>query len=191
MLTRSFTKTRKAPEVEVGSILIAKPFWEDNIYKRSVIFIVEHNHERTIGLIVNKLSNLNVHSALHELKLPIPLLYGGPMSKNLIVFLHNQPQIPESIFLGNNLYLGGDYETLREMIYTNKIDLRKIRFCAGSVEWGAGQLDSELQDDRWWLSEMNADEYFSTSSDSLWSYKLITDGHLYGLFEDYPDPSLN
>src|SRR5689334_856401 len=127
MFTRPFIKTKNRSDIEVGSVLIAKPFWEDNNYRRSVILIVEHAADRTIGLIINKLSNLNINSALNELKISQPLFYGGPISKNLIVFLHNQPQIPESIYMYNDIYLGGDYDSLKELIYTNRVDLRKIK----------------------------------------------------------------
>jgi putative transcriptional regulator len=163
----------------------------DKEYKRSVIFIVEHNHEGSVGIIINKLSNMNVNMALNELSVADPLLYGGPFNKRLIVFLHNQPQIPDSVYMSNDIFLGGDYESLKDLLYMNKVDLHKIRFCAGCVEWAPGQLESEISQDKWWTSEISAHEYFTTNADMLWSYKLITDGHLYGLFEECPDPSMN
>src|SRR5689334_3708289 len=95
MFTRPSIRPRKITKTEVGFILIAKPFWDDNIYKRSVILVVEHSHDHSVGLIINKLSNLNIHSALNELNVSQPLYYSGPFNKNLIVFLHNQPQIPD------------------------------------------------------------------------------------------------
>src|SRR5256885_16065982 len=129
MSTRTSLRTRKITKTEIGFVLIAKPFWDDNNYKRSVILIVEHSHERSVGLIINKLSNLNIHSALNELNISLPLYYGGPFNKNLIIFLHNQPQIPDCISMGNELYIGGDYDVLKEQINNNKIDLSKSGFC--------------------------------------------------------------
>src|SRR5205814_10704319 len=102
-----------------------------------------------------------------------------------------QPQIPECWYLGNDLYIGGDYEALKDAIKNGQIDLGKIRFCAGCVEWSAGLLEKEIEEGKWWPSEVNAQEYFSTAPDTLWSYKLISDGHLYGIFDEFPDPSLN
>ena len=41
-------------EVDIGTILIAKPFMEDKRFEKTIILIVESNSEGTIGFIINK-----------------------------------------------------------------------------------------------------------------------------------------
>ena len=48
-------------EVQVGSILISKPFIEDKRFEKTIILIVEHNQNGTIGFIINQPTNLKAH----------------------------------------------------------------------------------------------------------------------------------
>ena len=109
----------------------------------------------------------------------------------MISYIHSIPAIPEADYLGNDLYLGGDPASLEEMINENEIDFNKIKFCAGIVEWSSGQLEYELNENKWWLGKLTSDELFTSSPESLWSYKLLQSGNLYGLFAHILDPSLN
>ena len=182
---------RAKKEVQIGSVLIAKPFWQDENYKRSVILILEHERHGSAGLIVNKPSTLSIHDALPELNILYPLHFGGPSDIKTVSYIHSNPDVPDSIYLGNDLYWGGDYDTLVEMITQKKVDIRHVRFCAGFVHWTPGQLEEEINEDKWWTDEINQHELFVTPSDDLWAYKLISSGHLYGLLSVVPDPAIN
>ena len=132
-----------------------------------------------------------MHLALDDLNLSQPLYYGGPFNKHSIFFLHSEPDIPGSVYVGNGLFVGGEYEFLKDLINSRKMNLNRIRFCAGYVVWGAGQLEYEMKEDRWWASDVEAKQFFATDADALWADKLTADGHIYGIFEDFPDPSLS
>lgn len=177
-------------KIKTGICLIAKPFWDDNTYKRSVIFIVEHSEEGSVGIILNKESNLDVHTALPEINVKMPLFYGGNFNKNLIVPIYTK-YIHDAVDIGGGFYLGGDYDELQLQIKNKKLNPRHLRFCAGSVQWDAGQLEEEVKDGKWWVTKITANEYFGINTESLWSNKLISEGHIYGIMNDFPDPSLN
>lgn len=186
-----FSKQRKRTDFGVGSVLVAKPFWDsESLFARAVILIVGCDSRETIGIIVNKLGNMPVRKAVNELELPLPLFYGGDIAKNLIVYLHNL-DIPESMNLGNGLYVGGDYDYLKDAVHSQTIDLKRIKFCAGSIRWETSDLRSAINRNKWWIAEMNAEEYFRTNPEDLWGDLLILDGHPYGLLANEPDPSLN
>jgi len=170
---------------------MAKPFWDDENYQRSVILVIEHNRSGSIGLIINKESNLDVHLALDDLNLSQPLYFGGPFHKHTIFFLHSEPDIPGCIYVGKGLFVGGEYDFLKNLINSRKMDVNKVRFCAGYVVWKGGQLENEMKEDRWWASDVDAKQFFDNNAETLWSDKLMADGHIYGIFEDYPDPSLS
>jgi len=191
MFSRVFSKSKKESTIQIGSILIAQPFWQDEKYKRSVIVILEHNAEGSKGIILNKLSTLTVNEALPELELGLPLYYGGPTNPEIISFIHNYPSLPETFSIGNELFFDGNYDYLLEMIKSKNINLRKIRFFSGFVLWTAGQLESEIQEGKWWTSELTAQEFFTASPEELWTYELLTNGHIYGLLNELPDPGCN
>jgi putative transcriptional regulator len=175
----------------LGSILLAQPFWNEERYKRSVIMLLEHNEHGSKGIIVNKLSTLDMNEALPELEVDLPLYYGGPSNPEIISFIHNYFSMKESFPLGNELYFDGNYEELQERIRNKRIDLKRIKFFSGFVEWNRGELEQELEKKKWWVSSLMSKEFFTTSYDELWKYKLLMDGHIYGLMEELPDPAQN
>ena len=69
--------------------------------------------------------------------------------------------------------------------------LKNFRFYAGLVQWGAGQLEQELTDEKWWINETNLNEVMEIAIEDLWGEKLLEDRNLYGLFYSYPDPSMS
>ena len=72
--------------------LIAMPALQDPIFRRSVVYICEHNENGAMGIIVNKpLENLQIEGILEKLKitpevrdpairLDKPVMLGGPLA---------------------------------------------------------------------------------------------------------------
>ncbi len=178
---------RKISKTETGFILMAKPYWRDEIYRRSVILVTKHDEFGATGLILNRKSDLKVSKVLKIPKFGKELYFGGPMDVDMVVSMHTIPDIPDSVDLGNGLYLMGDVDWLKE--HGSRFQ-GQITFLAGSVQWNAGQLEQELKDDKWWIGEIGS-EYFRVPAESLWGEKLEEIECSYGLFEDVPDPSLN
>ncbi len=191
MKTRPGIKVKEHGEVRTGNILIAQPFWREEIYKRSVILLIDHGWEGSTGIILNKISNLSVQDALPELADTSPLFFGGPVNKKTISYIHNHPDLPDALYLGNDLFWGGNYEYLLEMHDSGNVNLRNFHFFAGFVQWQSRELESEVNDNRWWVSEIAKDEFFTVPSEDLWGEKLVDDNHIYGLFNPHPDPSLS
>ena len=191
MFSRSFRKQNKEIKTEIGSLLIAQPFWQDEKYKRSVILLLESDEKGRTGIILNKQTNLCLFDVIPELELGLPLYYGGPFDTRIISFVHSDPHIPDSVFLGNDLFYGGNFEYLHENIRNKNISLQKIKFYAGFVQWNCGQLESELSENKWWTGEINAQEFFTASADELWTYELLSNGHIYGMMNEFPDPGIN
>jgi len=191
MRTRSNIRIKENADVRTGSILIAKPFWQEEVYKRSVILLIDTSLEGSTGIILNKMSNLSVHDALPETGHDSPLYYGGPANKKIVSYVHSNSELPDSYYLGNGLFWGGSYDDLLEMSEMGKVSLYDFHFFAGFVQWQHGELENELSEDKWWAGEISKQDIFRLPSDDLWEEKLIEDNHLYGLFNQHPDPSLN
>jgi len=182
---------KEKPVIQAGSILVAQPFWNEECYKRSVIILLEHDFEGSTGIILNKASNLEVRDALPELNLRTTLYYGGPSSIKTIAYIHQDASIPDAVYVGNDLFWGGDYEFLQKKIIGGKVSKDSIFFSAGFVRWTAGELNSEIDGDKWWVNEITSSDLFTTPKERLWANKLIEDGHMYGLLDEIPDPAFN
>lgn len=191
MKTRYYAKTKEIPKMEAGAILIAQPFWLEEMYQRVVILILEHNSSGTTGILLNKKSNLMIVEALPSLNILKPLYYGGAFDTKVISYLHSNEHIPESIYLGNNLYWGGNFEAVSDMVEQKLFNLDEINFFAGFVHWDVGQLEDEINNSKWWVCEMSSKELFSVPPEDLWAESLDICENLYSLFGNIPDPSFN
>jgi putative transcriptional regulator len=185
-------------QVQPGCILLAQPFWEDEVYNRAVVLMfpklyMGDNDEEIIyqGVIVNKQSTVTLGQALPQFGGKEPIYFGGTSKSSTIHYIHCIPDIPGSTDLGNGIFLGGDIEVVTEMIQQDQFDFKKIRFCAGHLGWAEENLKKELEEERWWIESITADKLFEQRPGELWSYKLLSAGHSYGLFAHIPDPKIN
>ena len=53
-------------EIQAGTILISKPFMEDKRFEKTIILIVEHNQNGTIGFVLNKETLVNIDEIIPE-----------------------------------------------------------------------------------------------------------------------------
>jgi putative transcriptional regulator len=183
--------TKRINRLSVGEVLLAKPLWQEEEYKRSVILLLEHDHNGSAGLIINKQSNLTVYDALPDLNIKDQLLFGGPTEIKTVSYIHKYASVPDSIKIGPGLFWGGDYDEVVRMFGSRRIHAEGVRFCAGFVHWVPGQLDDELENDRWWVDDITPNEIFTSTPEEIWGYKLMATGHDYGIFNHIPDPSYN
>jgi putative transcriptional regulator len=182
------------PQINSGSLLLSQPFWQDEIYKRAAIILINHSKKGSTGIMLNKMSNLSVHDALPELEINSPLYFGGPINKKTISYIHANDNIPDAYYLGNDLFWGGNYEFIQEQYQNGRMSLRGFHFCAGFVQWGTGELEAELKAEKWWVDELKASEILNLKvddTDYLWSQKLKMRKNIYHMLSPFPDPSLN
>ena len=77
----------------------------------------------------------------------LPLYDGGPVGKEQMFFLHCMPEIiPGGIHINAGIYWGGDFDKVKELVATNTIDEKKIRFIVGYSGWEGGQLEEEIKE---------------------------------------------
>jgi putative transcriptional regulator len=173
--------------------LIADPFLKDLNFKRSVVFICEHNDDGSFGLVQNDPTNYFLHQLFDDISFEnIPVYKGGPVGLNTIHFLHQFPFIPNCVKLSPDLYWGGDIETITEMINSNLIDLQKIKFFIGYSGWSPKQLAEEMAEKTWLISEVNTDIIFKSKPNEIWKDALKCLGGEFEQLINYPiDPQLN
>ncbi len=176
-----------------GKLLIAEPFLGDPNFERAVILLCEHNEKGSFGLVLNQLSNLKLSDAVNECYAELPLYVGGPVEYNTLHFVHRLgDQIPGSVDLGNGIFWAGDFETLQTLLNLNKVDQKDVRFFLGYSGWGEGQLDNEMRQNSWIISQADADLLFESDTETFWRKVLRDMGGGYKVMSNYPiDPRLN
>jgi putative transcriptional regulator len=178
-----------------GHLLIAEPSTLGDVsFNRSVVLLAEHNDEGSIGFILNKPLNYTINDLLPEIEASFKIYNGGPVEQDNLYFIHNIPEIiPNSIEISNGIYWGGDFETTKHLINTGEINKNNIRFFLGYSGWSVNQLEMEMQENAWIVSENSLKKkLLSKSSNQFWKEKIIEQGGEYVLFSNAPEnPILN
>ena len=181
-------------KVERGNILISYPFLEDDYFYRSVICMIEHNEEGSFGLIINK-------KMPHKIGEAVPLLahlnnsiyMGGPVDTQSLFFLHPYKDLKDTMFVTEGLYMNGDVYELKDMLELEFAKEEDIRFYLGYAGWGIGQLQGEIDEKSWLISNPNAPLVFDESPDDLvWRKSVELLGEEYKDLAKFPiDPQMN
>ncbi len=177
-----------------GKILISEPFLPDTFFNRSIVYLTDHTPQGSVGFILNKKIDLKVSSAVTGLEgWDENLNMGGPVAPDTLHYLHNLGDlIPKSVHVQDNIYWGGDIDSVRELIRMGKIASSQIRFFLGYSGWSAGQLERELKENSWVIAKVKSDIIMSNRGDDTWKRILRSLKNKYKLWADFPDsPEMN
>ena len=180
--------------IKAGDILIAKPFLQDGHFKRSVIYLCEHNNEGSLGFMINKSHGMLLRDIFPHLKNGnFPLFEGGPVSPNQLFYTHTLgSKISESQHVVDDVYWGGNFFELSQLIEKGEVSSEHVRFYIGYSGWDEEQLNQEVENDMWFTKTSNYDHIVKTEPQELWGVELITINPGYKAFTDFSfDPSLN
>jgi len=178
-----------------GSLIIAKPFLGDPNFERSVALICQHDAEGAFGLTLNQPTDYTLKDALEGIDIfrNLPLFLGGPVEQSTLHFIHRlDSPLEGSIELSSGLFWGGNHEELINRLNLGQAHPRDVRFFAGYSGWGADQLNRELKDNAWIVTQTDANFLFDTSAKKFWRAVLRSMGGKHKVLANYPiDPRLN
>jgi putative transcriptional regulator len=177
-----------------GKLLIAEPFLKDPNFMRTVILICEHQDDGSFGFVLNRSFNSTLDELVPDLEgLSLPVLYGGPVQMDTIHFLHQYPEeIPGSYKVTEDVYWGGDFNMAVELLRKGILDRERIRFFIGYSGWTNGQLNDELKEKSWLMTNSTSNLIFHSNLQELWKDSLRHLGGDYEIMINFPtDPQLN
>jgi len=177
-----------------GRILIAEPFLHGDYFSRSVVILVAHSKKGAVGFILNK----KIDFSLQEFFPGFPafdanVYLGGPVSPDSIFFIHRIGSLlPGSIKVTGNLYWGGDFEILKSMIAEKQVHSRDIHFYLGYSGWDSGQLEDEIKEDSWLVTDVEEETIMRDANQVSWSDFVKKAGNRYSIWENFPEnPNFN
>lgn len=177
-----------------NTLLIADPFLQSDHFIRSVIYLCSHDKEGSIGFKLNEFSGYSIQQMIKGLSNSrLPVYIGGPVANDTVHFLHTTPDlIPNGQYIGNNIYWGGDFSVVKQLLKTNTLNETNIRFFLGYSGWSEGQLQHELEEKTWLTATSTRQIVFNTKPDSVWKESVRLLGPDFLPIIHYPiDPQLN
>jgi putative transcriptional regulator len=176
-------------------LLISEPFLCDNFFGRSVVLVVDHNADGTMGLILNKRLNVNLNTLIDDLKYidNIPVYKGGPVGRDTLFYLHTLPDVAGSFSIGGGLYLNGDFEHIKRYILSGADYNSRIRFFLGYSCWESRQLEDEIAGNTWIVGREELTDIIHTGADcDLWKQMMSRQGSKYAIWSRFPQiPMMN
>ncbi len=177
-----------------GILLIADPFLKDPNFKRTVVFLCEHQDDGSFGFVLNRIYDYTLNELVNNAEdLMIPVYYGGPVQMDTIHFLHQYPaEIPGGTEIMKGVFWGGDFDAALQLLRNGEADENKIRFYIGYSGWGEGQLSDELKEKSWLMAEATRKIVFNQETAETWKDSIRLLGGDYEMLINFPiDPQLN
>lgn len=163
-----------------NNLLIAMPGIKNPIFKKTVIYICEHNQEGAMGIIINKpLKKLKIENILQKLninsshclcgpKIRDSVMMGGPQAQERGFILHssNKP-FYSSIRISEKIVI----TTSRDILESISIleEPMNILVALGYCTWDKNQLEQELLNNFWLIASANQTILFKTPMKKRWS----------------------
>ncbi len=172
---------------------IAEPFLPGSYFNRSIIFLVNHSSDGSVGFILNKPVDFPIPEFYNEFPdYTDPIFVGGPVDIESLYFIHRYGQlIDDSVHIMGDLYWGGNFNQLKDLINKGKIDPNHVRFFLGYSGWDKGQLKEEIDEDSWLVADIPP-AFVMGDTTELWKEMVKKIGGIYSLWENYPEnPTLN
>ncbi|HRG59098.1 MAG TPA: YqgE/AlgH family protein [Bacteroidia bacterium] len=177
-----------------GSLLISEPTLKDSYFNRSVILLVEHNNEGTVGFMLNKQIDIDLKGLIKDFDfVDTQVFFGGPVNKDNLFFVHTiGKEIEGAMPIAGNLFWGGDFTMLKDAIQKDSSRLKQIRFFIGYSGWDPGQLDMELEQNSWVVKSKVDENILNIQPKTLWKDILRNMGNNVALLSFFPEnPQLN
>jgi len=177
-----------------GRLLISDPFLPDPYFKRSVVLLVDHSDEGSLGFILNKTLEFSLSDT--ELKIDTSrfnMFFGGPVQSNDLFYIHSKGmEIEGSTEIKDGLYWGGDFKVIESMIKDGTLNEKEIQFFVGYSGWEADQLKNEINEDSWLVHETDLTDLFNSDTENLWKNILEELDSEISILSTFPeDPNMN
>lgn len=168
--------------MEAGTLLVAAPSLTDPHFARSVVFVIDHRTQGTLGVILNRPSDVSVADVLpswgpHTSE-PSSVFVGGPVEQRTALCL-------AALRTGEDPATTGGVVGVRGPVALVDLDgdptqlaprVRGLRVYAGYAGWDSGQLAGEIGRGDWFVVPALPDDVLAPASYDLWGGVLRRQG---------------
>lgn len=161
-----------AQRLERGAILVSTPTIGDTSFLETVILLLDHAQDGSIGVIINRPTNLAPRQVFPDSGVEAyagTVFYGGPVLPTRAFVLLRDPDVGADgvVQIVDGVYLSGGFEVVADLEPAERSDSR-VRVYAGHARWGPGQLAAEVAAGAWAIVRPAAATIFSDTPLALW-----------------------
>lgn len=183
----------------IGKLLVASPILVDPNFARTVVLVCKHDATGAVGLVLNRplVTPVGPHIREWGLRLADPdvVFAGGPVEPDaaLVLWAARRPFAADASAGEQWLMqpLPGLFVTnldlLDEAAADSSLSVERARIFSGYAGWGAGQLESELLDEGWFVVDAAGGDAFVADATSMWAAVLRRQRNELSMFATFPD----
>lgn len=147
-------------------------------FRRTVVYIIEHNEAGSLGVVLNRPSDTAVHEVLPRwtdaVAAPRTLFIGGPVKRDAALCLG-------TVRVGARIEGVAGLRRIDGRVVLVDLDadpervaplVEGIRIFAGYAGWTFGQLEGELENNDWIVLSALPSDPISTGRPDLWAHVL-------------------
>ena len=162
-----------------GRVLVATEKMPDSIFAQTVIYMVEHNADGALGIVLNRpVGRVSVANLYESMGLEttgvegnVTVHAGGPVEPGVLFVLHSDDyESEQTATLPDGLAITTHPHILAEI--TKGTGPSQYLFALGYAGWAPGQLESEMKTGSWIDVELDPGLPFDTDDQAKWSRAL-------------------
>ena len=166
----------------VGNLLIAPPSMKGNFWDKAVIMITEHHDQGSVGLVLNKRSNMSVKEFGDQLgfhiNIPGFVYVGGPVNNKSLSFLHSNEWVSKNTLRINDTFSLSSADDILPRMADGDLPIY-WRLFMGMCGWGPQQLDGEVKgihpwnhNTSWCYTKSSINLVFGSDNKDQWASAL-------------------
>lgn len=156
------------------ALLMSMPQLVDPNFVRTVVLLCRHGEEGAFGLVVNRPAVASgqivvAGEPMFDAEREFQIWVGGPVDPQqswVLVGGTADADAPDGLRITDGLHLSTSADLLRRLLQPHPPP--RTRLMAGYSGWGPGQLEAELEESAWLLSDVDVDLIFDTPAERLW-----------------------
>jgi len=158
-----------------GRFILAMPGLADPNFAKTVTCICEHTQDGAVGISINRIGavifgkdlfeGLNIECSPHAAG--IPIFIGGPVHMDEIFILHGPPLNWQGSFLITPSLAMSRSMDIIEAIASDR-GPHSFLISLGCAGWGPGQIEAEIMENVWLVSQIYEEIIFTTPVESRW-----------------------
>lgn len=158
------------------SLLIAMPDLLDPNFHRTVVLLVYHDEQGTVGMVLNRPTEVRASELCESLGVDWRgggeqvVHWGGPVQPNtgwVVADTDVLARAPEAMSLARHLHFAGSLDALRAVARNPSPTMRLFLGYAG---WGPGQLEDELAQGAWVVAPVDEASVLQIPENELWDH---------------------
>lgn len=182
--------------LRAGRLLVATPEITDGVFRRSVVYLIEHeagDSGGSLGVVINRPTRTPVGAVLsdwHDLTTSPSVLHeGGPVQQDGALCLGQlHPGVADTQPLGVRPTTGDvglvDLDADTALVAPQ---VSALRVFAGHSGWDGGQLEDEVSEGAWFIVPSSPADLFSPEPEQLWRTVLRRQPAPLWWLSTYPD----